>query len=80
MTSLPRGSEVLTRDDALAEIGKLAANYKFDSEEVIWLDSRNAGPPYGQTPEPEVVLTDAGKQRSFGIVDKLGHNWWRPKP
>jgi hypothetical protein len=79
MTSLPRGSEDLSRDDALSEIGKLTAYYKFDSDEGIWLDSRNSGPPYGQTPEPEVILTDAGKQRSFEIVDQLGHNWWRAK-
>lgn len=79
MTSLPRGSEVLTREGALAEIGKLSSNYAFDARENIWLDSRYGGPPYGQTPEPEVVLTDAGKQRSFEIVDQLGHNWWRPK-
>ncbi len=79
MTSLPRGSEELAPDDALSEIGKLSAHYKFDSDEGIWLDSRNGGPPYGQTSEPEVVLTDAGKQRSFEIVDQLGHNWRRPK-
>ncbi len=79
MTSLPQGSEVLTREGALAEIGKLSLNYAFDASEGIWLDSRYGGPPYYQTPEPEVVLTDSGTERSFEIVNQFGNDWWRPK-
>lgn len=79
MTSLPRGSEALTREQALAEIDKLSLNYAFDAREGVWLDSRYGGPPYYQTPEPEVVLTDAGTERSFEIVSKFGSDWWRHK-
>ncbi len=76
---IPRGRESLTDEEGLAEIGKISAHYKFHPSDGIWLDSRFGGPPYYQTPEPEVILTDAGFEKSVSVVEKIGHNWWRPK-
>ncbi|RUP11120.1 hypothetical protein [Hyphomicrobium sp.] len=77
MTSLPHGRQPLSAVDGLAEIDKLSSNYIFNTHERCWEDSRSEGPPYFQIPEPEVVLTKTGREKSVALLEKLGHEWWR---
>ncbi|MBS0237298.1 MAG: hypothetical protein JSR89_02610 [Proteobacteria bacterium] len=78
MTSIPHGRQPLSTADGLAEIDKLSSNYIFNPHERCWEDSRSEeGPPYFQIPEPEVVLTDAGTEKSVALLEKLGYEWWR---
>lgn len=76
MFSMPYGVQTLSDADGLAEIGKLSSHYVFDVEQNSWKDSRDTGPPYLQTPQPEVSLTKAGRERSIALVEELGHEWW----
>lgn len=79
MTSIPHGRQALTDEDAMAQIAILANHYNFDPTEGIWSDTRYGGPPYYQIPEPEVVLTKSGREKSVQLLQERGYEWWRQR-
>jgi len=77
LTSIPFGNQPLSKDEALSELDKLVPNYRLVAGEKLWDDQRCSGPPFYQTPEPEAILTDIGRQSSEALLDERGFEWWR---
>jgi hypothetical protein len=77
LTSEPHGDQLLSNEDGLMEIARFSEHYQFDKRERLWLDDRHGGPPYYQTPEPEVVLTPAGRSKSVEVLELRGYAWWQ---
>jgi len=67
----------LANDSAKSEIGRMLENYKYVPGETYWTDVRDKGPPFFQTPLPEIVATDAGYAKSAEILEEHGYRWWR---
>lgn len=79
LTSIPHGDQSLSDGEAKQEIANIPDSYKFDSGRGVWSDKRFEGPPFYQLPEPEVVLTEAGRRVSSELLQSRGYEWWRQK-
>jgi hypothetical protein len=77
MTSMLHGDQPLSDEEAKAEIERLSAHYIFNSARGVWSDLRYANPPYYQLPEPDIVLTRAGRTKSVELLQQRGYEWWR---
>lgn len=77
LNSMPLGDQSLSDDQAAKEIDALIEHYRFNDDDKIWRDARFSGPPFYQTPEPAVALTDPGRQKSEAILERRGPDWWR---
>lgn len=77
LTSIPHGDQPLSDDAAKQAIANIPDSYKFDPDRRVWTDMRFAKPPFFQLPEPEVVLTEAGKRASIELLESRGYEWWR---
>lgn len=63
-------------DDARMAIENLATHYVYDIASRYWQDSRYVWTPGARVSEPEVVLTDAGKEASISLLQARGYEWW----
>lgn len=61
---------------SLTEIDALPTWLQFDPQKKYWVDSRIKGPPFRQM-YPQIVLTEAGRSESVGILTQRGYQWWR---
>ncbi|MEQ1613897.1 MAG: hypothetical protein ABL904_14215 [Hyphomicrobiaceae bacterium] len=61
---------------SLTEIDALPTWLRFDLQKKYWADNRVKGPPFRQM-YPQIVLTEAGRSASVGILTQRGYQWWR---
>ena len=78
LESIPKGRAPLTADEALVEVTQLKQHCRFLPDKGHWTDTRENGPPYYQTPLPNLYLTEGGTSRSVEILEARGYQWWRP--
>lgn len=76
MTSMPDGTHLLSRHDALAEISRLSEHLAYVTGSKHWTDIRMSGPPYFQTPIPEIVRTGSGLTKGIAVLEERGYKWW----
>lgn len=80
MSSGPKGPYAISPEEVEKEIEAIASHLTFVPETEMWSDHRSdAGPPYWQTPAPEMELTEAGEKEAERILEERGMWWWHPK-
>ena len=78
LASIPMGRVPLTTDKSHVEVAQLTQHCRFRPNEGHWTDTRESGPPYYQTPLPNLLLTEPGRSLSVEILESRGYQWWRP--
>ncbi len=68
----------LSKDESLVVISDLSSGLRFNSDRMLWTDTRRKGPPFGLA-FPFIVNTNSGKAKGRDILSERGYQWWRPK-
>ena len=61
----------LNVEDSLALVARIESLLRFRTSDRHWTFSTGE--------HPNVIATEAGRERGFKILDERGYQWWRPR-